>query len=226
MAELILRTSPTPVSTPVIQSQSANQRRVLLLISVACVVPAVLSVFQQYLQAKLGGHLPRWQDLVFAGGDWLFLGALTPIAYYLAERFPLDRPRWGRMLAAHVAGALLLCVGWSSLGFLLGSLLHTYPALGPLAHAFVSWMLFTAPFSFCIYFAILGCVYAFSYFVQAQERESDAAHLRAQLAEARLDALRMQLNPHFLFNSLNALSVLVREENTPAALREIGRAHV
>jgi LytS/YehU family sensor histidine kinase len=70
-----------------------------------------------------------------------------------------------------------------------------------------------------MYFAVLGCVYAFSYFTKAQEREAHAARLTAQLAEARLGALRMQLNPHFLFNSLNALSVLVREQNTPAALR-------
>jgi LytS/YehU family sensor histidine kinase len=70
-----------------------------------------------------------------------------------------------------------------------------------------------------MYFAVLGCVYAFSYFARAQEREAYAARLTAQLAEARLGALRMQLNPHFLFNSLNALAVLMREQNIPDALR-------
>jgi LytS/YehU family sensor histidine kinase len=65
----------------------------------------------------------------------------------------------------------------------------------------------------------LGCVYAFTYFLEAREREAHASRLAAQLAEARLGALRTQLNPHFLFNSLNALAVLVREPNTPAASR-------
>jgi len=46
-----------------------------------------------------------------------------------------------------------------------------------------------------------------------------AVRLAAQLAEARLGALRMQLNPHFLFNSLNAITVLVRDQNTAAAAR-------
>jgi LytS/YehU family sensor histidine kinase len=54
---------------------------------------------------------------------------------------------------------------------------------------------------------------------QAQDRETQAARLTAQLAEARLGALRMQLNPHFLFNSLNAITVLVRDQNTVAASR-------
>jgi two-component system LytT family sensor kinase len=209
------------VNGHVIPSNSAKQRRILLLISVGCVVPAMLAVLQEYMQAKLAGRAARWQDLVFQGGDWLVLAALTPITYYLGTRFPLRRERWKRALGVHVAGAFGLCIGWASFGILLGLLLHHYPAVGSLSHAYLSWILITIPFSFLMYFAVLGCVYAFSYFVQAQEREAQAARLTGQLAEARLGALRMQLNPHFLFNSLNALSVLVREQNTPAALRTL-----
>jgi LytS/YehU family sensor histidine kinase len=62
-------------------------------------------------------------------------------------------------------------------------------------------------------------MYAFTYFAEAREREAQQARLAAQLAEARLGALRMQLNPHFLFNSLNALAVLVRDQNTRDASR-------
>jgi two-component system, LytTR family, sensor kinase len=66
---------------------------------------------------------------------------------------------------------------------------------------------------------VLGCVYAFTYFVEAREREAQQARLAAQLADAKLGALRMQLNPHFLFNSLNAIAVLVRDQNTRDASR-------
>jgi two-component system LytT family sensor kinase len=198
---------------------SAKERRILLLISAGCVVPAMLAVLQEFLQAKLGDRTARWQDLVFAAGDWLVLGALTPITYYLGTRFPLRREGWQRTLGVHVAGALGFWIGWASFGVLLGTLLHTYPAVGSLSHAYLSWALITIPFSFLMYFAVLGCVYAFSYFARAQEREAYAARLTAQLAEARLGALRMQLNPHFLFNSLNALAVLMREQNIHDALR-------
>jgi len=54
---------------------------------------------------------------------------------------------------------------------------------------------------------------------EARERAVHAARLSSQLAEARLGALRSQLNPHFLFNSLNAITVLVRDQDTPAATR-------
>ena len=70
-----------------------------------------------------------------------------------------------------------------------------------------------------MYFTTLGCVHAFAYFVEAKEREAQTARLAAQVAEARLGALRMQLHPHFLFNSLNAITVLVRDRDTLAAGR-------
>ncbi len=188
-----------------------------MLISAACLIPALLSVLQPYVLARLESRSVSWQDIIFQVSEWLFLGALTPITYYFARRFPLVRAKWKSTLSAHLVGALGLCIGWASLGMLLGLLLHRYPAVGPTMRAYLSWILITVPWSVFMYFTVLGCVYAFSYFVEVQEREAHASRLAAQLAEARLGALRMQLNPHFLFNSLNALLVLVREKNTAAA---------
>jgi two-component system LytT family sensor kinase len=200
-------------------TSSAVDRRLMLLISAGSLIPAVLSMFQEYLQAKLGSRGLRWQDVVFSASDWLFLGVLTPIPSYLGIRFRFRAGHRAVAAGAHIAGAVVFCVIWSGFGLGLGWLLHRYPAVGPLWPAFLNWSLITAPFSVLMYFGMLGCVYAFSYFVQAQDREAYAARLTAQLAEARLSALRMQLNPHFLFNSLNALSVLVREQSITGALR-------
>ena len=83
----------------------------------------------------------------------------------------------------------------------------------------MSWVFTTLPFGVGVYFALVGIQHSFFYFAQARERETQAARLAAQLSEARLGALRMQLNPHFLFNSLNAITVLVRDQNTAAAAR-------
>ncbi len=188
--------------------------RIWLLISAACVVPAILDAAQTYFQARLSGEPVRWQDVVFQGTEWLFLGALLPITYNLAQRVPLSRQTWRRALIVHSAGALALCLGWATLGVMLGYALGRYPAGN-----YLGWILTSIPWSVFMYFTVLGCVYAFSYFTEAREREASEAQLSAQLAEARLGALRMQLHPHFLFNSLNAITVLVRERNTVAAAR-------
>jgi LytS/YehU family sensor histidine kinase len=81
------------------------------------------------------------------------------------------------------------------------------------------WFIGSLPFGVAVYFAVLGAERAAAYFVEARERETQAARLTAQLAEARLGALRMQLRPHFLFNSLNAITVVVRDQDTRTATR-------
>jgi two-component system LytT family sensor kinase len=194
--------------------------RYWLLISAACLVPAVLDALQTYIKQLGNRNGISWGDVMFSGSEWLFLGALTPIAYYLARHVPLRRDTIGKTLLVHAGGALLLCVGWAGAGVALRY------ALGlqwdtTLGKQLTSWVLTSLPWSVFMYFTVLGCVYAFMYFSEAREQEAQATRLSAQLAEARLGALRMQLNPHFLFNSLNAIGVLVRDQNTAAASRMI-----
>jgi two-component system LytT family sensor kinase len=194
-------------------------QRLWLIIPAACVVPAVLDALQTYMQGRLlGARYVSGAQVIFSGIEWLFLGALTPITYYLAKRFPIRRETLRRTVTIHIIGSLLLCVGWASAGVALRYVLGIVDAKH-LAGNFASWVLTSIPWSVFMYFAMLGSMYAFVYFSEARQREAQAARLAAQLAESRLGALRMQLNPHFLFNSLNAIGVLVRDKNTTAASR-------
>jgi two-component system LytT family sensor kinase len=193
--------------------------RIGILIAPVFTVPAALSVLRVYVESKVEQHPVTWQSLVYGGSEWLLVGMFTPLIYHLGKLFPFSRAHFKVWLIVHSAGALVLCAGLSSLDFCLGMLLHAFPPQRSLVVAYFTWMLSGLPFVVSIYFALLGCVHAYSYFVEARTREADAARLEAQLSEARLGALRMQLNPHFLFNSLNALSALVREQDTPAASR-------
>ena len=208
---------PNPSESNVPQPRSAapateRRRPYWLLIAAACLVPAVLDALKSYLNSRyVGSGVVDWSDVIFAGVEWLFLGALTPIAYVLAQRFPLTRERLGRNLAVHFLGSLLLCFGWATLGLLLGLILDRYPAQENLLRGYVSWFLTSLPWSVFMYFTVLGCVYAFTYYREARERETREARLAAQLSAAKLSALKMQLHPHFLFNSLNAITVLVRD---------------
>jgi signal transduction histidine kinase len=197
---------------------SKKSRPYWLLIAAACLVPAFLDALRSFLNSKfVGNGRVDWGDVVFAGSEWLFLGALTPIAYVLARRFPLKQENRIRNLGIHFLGSLLLCFGWATLGIILGIVMSRYPAQKDLGRSYVSWLLTSLPWSVFMYFTVLGCVYAFSYYQEVRERETREARLAAQLSEAKLGALRMQLHPHFLFNSLNAITVLVRDQKTREA---------
>jgi hypothetical protein len=185
-----------------------------ILLSAASLVPALLEALQSYFQGRIDpDNAAGWRWIFWSSFEWIILGALIPITYVLGKRFPLRRPHLARHLAVHAAGAMLLCIGWAGLGMAVGTLLGTTP--GSLA----SWMLRTIPWSVFMYFTTLGCVHALTYFAEVRERDAQAARLAAQVAEARLTALRSQINPHFLFNSLNALLVLIRDQDTKNAER-------
>ena len=194
-------------------------RSLWLIIAAACLVTAVLDGFQAYMQARIAGEAVSWRAVIWQASEWVILGALTPITYHLGRRFPLRRPHLARNVLVHVCGALALCVAWAGAGVALRLILGTSWQGVPLSRHLASWMLISLPWSVFIYFAVLGCMHAFAYFVEVRERETQAAQLAAQLAEARLGALRMQLHPHFLFNSLNAITVLVRDQRTGEATR-------
>jgi len=191
-----------------------------LLIAAASLVPALLSAFTSYLNSRFSGRGGTdWGGVLFAGVLWLFFGALMPLVYVLARRFPLRRERIVRATLAHLAGALGMWFGWVSAGLILSLLLIRRPPEVPILRYYASLLLTNLTLCVFLYFAVLGCIYAFTYYREARDREAQQSRLAAQLAEARLGALRMQLNPHFLFNSLNAITVFVRDQNTRDAAR-------
>ena len=194
-------------------------RRPWIIVSVAWVVPASLAALQAFAQHRLGnwdGQLSR--ILLFEFGDWLLYGALTPIVFYLARRFPLERGHLATRLTLHLAAAWFNCALWAAGGTLLR--LAVWPGQEQLtARGYVGWFFTSLPFGVAVYFAVLGIEHGIFYFREARERETQAARLSAQLAEARLSALRMQMKPHFLLNSLNAILVLVRDKDHATATR-------
>lgn len=70
-----------------------------------------------------------------------------------------------------------------------------------------------------VYLAVVGIEHGIRYFVEAREQEIQNARLGEQLTSARFAALQAQLNPHFLFNTLNTIAVLVRDGERTAAAR-------
>jgi sensor histidine kinase YesM len=78
--------------------------------------------------------------------------------------------------------------------------------------SFLNRLVIHSRFNIPIYWAIVSIVHALAYYTRSQERERKALELENRLADAKLQALRMQLHPHFLFNTLNAISTLVHKD--------------
>jgi two-component system LytT family sensor kinase len=209
-----------PASRAAQPERTPNPFPSFALIFAVWLIPALLSGFNTYMQSRLDGQPPEWRWVLFNSLDWLLYAGLTPIVFRASRRFPLQRPTLARTIAVHIAGALVMCIAWAGFGTLLRLALFPIPqgfTAAKLLREFAGWVFTTLPFGTGVYFALVGIEHGLFFMAQARERQTQAARLAAQLSEARLGALRMQLNPHFLFNSLNAITVLVRDRNTAAS---------
>ncbi|OFW12057.1 MAG: hypothetical protein A3H96_06380 [Acidobacteria bacterium RIFCSPLOWO2_02_FULL_67_36] len=206
-----------------------------MLVSAVWIAPAVFAAIDDVAQRRLNGDPPATaRELLWSGGDWLIYAFLTPAIFWLSNRWPIARPHLARRAAAHLGVALLFCVAWAVCGKLLQLTLGLL--LSPdQVHAFIkaagdqfwprlgrdvlSWIFTTLPFGIVVYLTVAGMAHAVRYFVEAREREVQMARLSEQLAGARFAALQAQLNPHFLFNTLNTIAVRARDGDGPGTAR-------
>jgi LytS/YehU family sensor histidine kinase len=112
---------------------------------------------------------------------------------------------------AVVAGTDLVVIALLDRAFLTGF------ASASFASVYQSELINHLDFSVILYWTTLGTIYMVEFHRRARQRELDAAQLRTRLVAAELEALRMQLNPHFLFNALQAASELMHSDPTNAA---------
>src|SRR5215813_3253383 len=182
---------------------------------------ALLRSTQVSLGYEMMGHVPSWwrlaiwQLLVFY--VWI---ALTPMILWLGRRFKLERSHWLRSLSAHLLCGSLVSLFYLAIYTCLTRLLHIYPDWS--ASLFEQFVHFTGMFfhlDLFTYGAILGIALAADYYRKYRENELQAAELQAQLSQAQLETLRLQLQPHFLFNTLNSIVGLIRNNENKDAIR-------
>lgn len=179
---------------------------------------------QFYLASAKAGRPVSWgQAVSWSLGDWYVWALLSLPIVQLARRFRFDAPAWGRNLAVHLAASLGFSLVYVLLRALLGQLQSRLAGLPvSFGQAFDPLVVKTFHFNLLIYWVIVSVSHAFSYYRQSQERALRATELERRLAQARLQALQMQLNPHFLFNTLNAISSLMHKD-VKAADRMLAR---
>lgn len=177
------------------------------LLVVCAILIGLIETTQNYLRAELQSRAFSWRiGLVDALPSWIILASLVPAVVAVSRRARLDRPQPGSAIALHLGAALLFALTHETLMAIFMS--WRWDDMSRLSLYF--WKMLTGylALDFVVYWGIVGGYYALDYARELRRREVAASQLKASLSEARLQALRAQLNPHFLFNTLNAISVL------------------
>lgn len=170
---------------------------------------------QLYLLSALGFGMPvTWTRACTSGlADWYIWGALAPLVFWFGRRFRLGRGTWPVCLLLHLITSVILALIQLLLTTSLAEFIELF---GGRPFPFLVGLRFALAVKFhwnvVIYWAILGLGHALLYYREFRERELRATQLESQLARAQLQALKVQLHPHFLFNTLNAISALIFED--------------
>jgi len=150
---------------------------------------------------------------------WYLWVLLAPIVVIAVRKVPLIRGRLTWAIPAHVLIALITVLIHGALQLFIYRETGFPTQPGSFWSVFRSAILFRVTLGLLGYTLLFAVVMAAEYYDRFRERERAAATLSIQLAEARLAALRMQLNPHFLFNTLNTVAMQVRRGDNTDAVR-------
>ncbi len=179
---------------------------------------------QFYIEASKAGVPVTWNQAVGSSlADWYIFALLSLPLVRLAGRFRLEGEHWLNGVSAHLAASVVFSVAWVVLRSWL-ALAQSRLSGAPVSFAalFQPLLVKTWHYNLLVYWVIMSVIHAFDYYRKFQDREVRAIELEKRLAEARLQALQMQLNPHFLFNTLHAISALMHKD-VEAADRMLAR---
>ena len=155
-----------------------------------------------------------WRILVWqlvSGYIWF---GISPVILLLSKRFPFHDGKWKTSLPVHLVACVVIALTQLAIdAFVLTRL--GYPPNREFPNFFEAYKFFVLVnlhLSILIYMAVVGIWSSYSYYQKYRERELQASQLEARLAQSRLQVLKMQLHPHFLFNTLNAISELIYKD--------------
>ncbi len=186
------------------------KRLTRVLFATVWLIPGVLAALQlTFFGDASGTHYGLGHALVWQGSAWLIWSVWSQVILTLVDRVKLGTGRLASWVAIHVAATFLICavnvmaIAWLDHRFFHTGQVQTY------GYTLRSVMVNHFDFQVVLYWAVLGAAYMVEFVRRYRERDRAAVELEQKLAMTQLDALRMQLNPHFLFNALNSVAELM-----------------
>jgi len=164
--------------------------------------------------ASLGHEVKSWSSLITLNASYWYVWALfTPAIIWLSQHFRFERQGLWRALLVHVPSVIIF-----SLAHIVSVASVQWWLARTMGRPFGWWSevqksaLLNFDWEMMTYWSIVGLSHALRYQREARARELNAAQLQTRLVEARLQTLQRQLQPHFLFNTLNTISALMHRD--------------
>jgi signal transduction histidine kinase len=188
-----------------------------LVLGIATVL-GFFSTFQAANMMLVSGETPQVPVLIGLNLSYWWLWALLlPGVVWLARRFRIERPTWKRSAVVLVAGLFVFVGIHTVLGVTARVGILTLAGQNPVWwRQFQSSVFWNFDWGMMTYWTFVGVSHAIDFHRESQDRALKAAQLETRLAEAQLQALQRQLHPHFLFNTLHAISALMHRDTEAA----------
>jgi two-component system LytT family sensor kinase len=187
---------------------------------------ALFSTIMAWQLSRAEGRPPAYAELALLNGFyWYAWALLAPPIIWVASRVRIERQTWYRTVVIHLLAGMAFAelhiivqeAFRRGLAIYFGRTIAT-PFLWRLKAAMIQYM----DWEMMTYWAIIGLTFAATYYREAQDRAVAAAKLETKLVETQLQTLQSQLHPHFLFNTLHAISALMHS-NVDQADRMLSR---
>jgi len=174
---------------------------------------------QAYVFAVVRGRPDNfWHEFLVASTEWYVWAALTPLVLFLCRRFRIASQNWPRPVLLHLVAGIVISFLQLAIQVRLNFIVNP-------GYKMTYWrvLYFFATFklhmNLLTYWVIVALNHGVYYYEQSRARELAWSRMEADLANAQLQVLNMQLHPHFLFNTLHSISTLISDD--PQAARQM-----
>jgi len=201
--------------TRMLSAALRKRARLLGVIFTAWILLALIEALQYYFAFLGTSRAVTFQyEISYALKESLVNAVLTPMVLWIASRYPLGRRNVAKTFVAHLGGAIVYLFLFVALRMPLGQIIdYTTGKEGQPSWAFFGRLLVRYPYDVAwMYGMILVLAQLWDYYDKYRERELRTSRLETQLAQAQLKVLKMQLDPHFLFNTLHSISSLMQQD--------------
>ena len=173
----------------------------------------VLFAMQNFVADALNGRTwPAWDYLRWSGIRWYTWAAVAPVVFRLAERYPIHASLRLRGLGAQLIASMAVTL----LVLVIGAFVSTAFEPSSFDTQLRYFLGFYVATGLLTYWALYAVQRAVQFYEEKTHREVEASQLATELAQSRLRALKSQLQPHFLFNTLHAIATLLDEDTLSA----------